>query len=151
MTDAQKMTQTIKEIATAANAPPKKRSTAAQAVLIFPVGRIENRMRKLHGGVTKTRNGVTKRRVGGLAAVRVAAVAEYLMTEVLELSGECATGNKRKRITPRHIMFTVCSDHELAAVWPRSGFRNAGVVPGIHSVLLPKKRAAAGKADAATK
>lgn len=37
------------------------------------------------------------------AAVYCAAAMDYLVAEVMEMSGDCCRENKRKRITPRHI------------------------------------------------
>jgi len=71
--------------------PGKARSI--RAGLQFPVGRISRFLRKGRYGA----------RVGGGAAVYLAAVLEYLAAEILELAGNAALDMKRKRITPRHI------------------------------------------------
>lgn len=41
------------------------------------------------------------------------AVLEYLAEEILELAGTCATQNKKRRITKRHMLFAIRQDEEL--------------------------------------
>jgi histone H2A len=104
-------------------------SRSAKAGLQFPVGRISRYLRK--GGFAK--------RVGGGAPVYLAAVLEYLCAEILELAGNAARDNKKTRIIPRHIQMAVRSDEELNKLLGGVTIASGGVMPNIHSVLLPKK------------
>ena len=104
-------------------------SRSSKAGLQFPVGRISRYLRK--GGFAK--------RVGGGAPVYLAAVLEYLCAEILELAGNAARDNKKTRIVPRHIQMAVRSDEELNKLLGGVTIASGGVMPNIHSVLLPKK------------
>lgn len=70
--------------------------------------------------------------------VYMAAVLEYLVAEVLELSGNAARDNKRQRIIPRHIMMAVRNDSELDSLFKNVTISEGGVIPLIHPQLLPK-------------
>ena len=61
---------------------------------------------------------ILKRRVAVGAPIYLSAVLEYLCAEVLELAGNAARDNKKKLITPRHILLAVGNDDELHRVCP---------------------------------
>ena len=104
-------------------------SRSAKAGLQFPVGRIA---RYLKAGKYATR-------VGAGAPVYLAAVLEYLAAEVLELAGNASRDNKKTRIVPRHIQLAIRNDEELSKLLGTVTIASGGVLPNIHSVLLPKK------------
>lgn len=79
-------------------------------------------------------------RVGSGAPVYLAAVLEYLTAEILELSGNAARDNKKTR----HINLAIRNDEELNKLLSGVTIANGGVLPNIHTVLLPKKKAGAG-------
>jgi histone H2A len=113
----------------------KKQSTSSssKAGLQFPVGRIGRYLR----------NGKYATRMGAGAPVYLAAVLEYLTAEILELAGNAARDNKKTRIIPRHITLAVKNDEELNKLLGGVTIASGGVLPNIHSVLLPKKVASA--------
>ena len=108
---------------------------SAKAGLQFPVGRVARYLRV----------GKYATRIGAGAPVYLAAVMEYLAAEVLELAGNASRDNKKTRIIPRHIQLAVRNDEELSKLLANTTIANGGVLPNIHSVLLPKKSKVAGK------
>ncbi|AEE76410.1 putative histone H2AXb [Arabidopsis thaliana] len=110
----------------------KSTSRSSKAGLQFPVGRIARFLK----------NGKYATRVGAGAPVYLAAVLEYLAAEVLELAGNAARDNKKTRIVPRHIQLAVRNDEELSKLLGDVTIANGGVMPNIHSLLLPKKAGA---------
>ena len=106
-------------------------SRSTKAGLQFPVGRIARFIRKQRVAT----------RIGAGAPVYLAAVLEYLAAEVLELAGNAARDNKKNRIIPRHIQLAIRNDEELSKLLGTVTIAAGGVLPNIHSVLLPKKSA----------
>ena len=104
-------------------------SRSSKAGLQFPVGRIA---RYLKGGKYASR-------LGAGAPVYLAAVLEYLAAEVLELAGNAARDNKKTRIVPRHNQLAIRNDEELSKLLSAVTISAGGVLPNIHTVLLPKK------------
>jgi histone H2A len=107
----------------------KSTSRSAKAGLQFPVGRIGRFLKK----------GKFATRVGAGAPVYLASVLEYLTAEILELAGNAARDHKKTRIVPRHIQLAVRNDEELNKLLGSVTIASGGVLPNIHSVLLPKK------------
>jgi histone H2A len=66
------------------------RSRSSRAGLLFPVGRIRRQLKAVMVG----------QRVGGGSSVYMAAVLEYLTAELLEIAGNYAKNEHKKRITP---------------------------------------------------
>ena len=104
-------------------------TSSTRAGLQFPVGRVRRFLRK----------GNYAERIGAGAPVYLAAVLEYLAAEILELGGNAARDNKRSRIIPRHLQLAIRNDEELNQLLSGVTISQGGVIPFIHTVLLPKK------------
>ena len=103
-------------------------SSSGRAGLQFPVTRIKTKWMKPLASVD---------RVGDTAAVYMAAVLEYLTAEIMELAGNAARDHGKVRITDRHIALAIQNDEELYEMSENMVFAG-GVVPNIHTELLPK-------------
>ena len=101
---------------------------STRAGLQFPVGRLHT--------LLKLR---VKQRIGATAPVYLAAVLEYLVAEVLELSGNAARDNKKCRIIPRHLFLAAANDEELNKLLANVDLAFAGIIPMIHPMLLPNR------------
>lgn len=99
------------------------------SILQFPVGRIHTQLKKCVG---------RKTRVGSKSAVYLAAVLEYLTAEILELAGNACKDFKLRRITPRHVYLAIRGDDELEKLCRDSIIPQSGIIPCIHSALIPK-------------
>ena len=119
----------------------KSQSKSSKAGLQFPVGRMGRFLKK----------GKYATRVGAGAPVYLAAILEYLTAEILELAGNAARDNKKTRIIPRHIQLAVRNDEELNKLFGGVTIAQGGVLPNIHSVLVPKSTSKEPKAPAAPK
>ena len=106
----------------------KSMTKSVKAGLQFPVGRIGRFLKK----------GKYATRVGAGAPVYLASILEYLTAEILELAGNAARDNKKTRIVPRHIQLAVRNDEELNKLFGGVTIAQGGVLPNIHSVLVPK-------------
>lgn len=93
------------------------------------MGRVQRNLKK----------GKYANKIGTTASVYLAAFLEYMVAEILELSGTAAIANKRQRIIPRHILLAVRQDEELSVLLKDVVISEGGVNPHIESVLLPKK------------
>ncbi|CAG8769683.1 40409_t:CDS:1 [Gigaspora margarita] len=107
-----------------------KTTKSVKAGLTFPVSRMGRLLKK----------GRYAERVGAGAPVYLAAVVEYLTAEVLELAGNAARDNKKQRIIPRHLQLAVRNDEELSILLRHVHITEGGVLPNIHSELLPRKK-----------
>ncbi|XP_075248700.1 late histone H2A.1-like [Convolutriloba macropyga] len=107
------------------------KSRSKRADLQFPVSRVHRYLKK----------GNYANHIGYAAPVYLTAVLEYLTAEILELAGNAAKDNKKARIVPRHLQLAVRNDEELNRLLKDVTIAQGGVLPNIHSVLLPKKSA----------
>ena len=107
----------------------KSISKSVRSGLQFPVGRVHRLLKS--GNYSKW--------TGSGAAIYLAAVMEYLSAEILELAGNAARDNKKKRIVPRHLLLAIRNDDELNKLLQGVTISQGGVLPNINAVLLPKK------------
>ncbi|CBY20492.1 unnamed protein product [Oikopleura dioica] len=98
--------------------------------LVFPVFLFKKNMKKMNQNLKLKTVGTP---------IYMTAVVEYLCAEVLELAGNAATDNKKRRIIPRHIQLAIGNDDEMSKLLGDVTIAQGGVLPCIHSVLLPKK------------
>ncbi len=80
-----------------------------------------------------------RRRIGGSTPIYLAGVLEYIVAEILELASNAARDEKRVQITPQHITLAISNDEEISLLLKSGIVLNGGVMPNIHSVLLPAK------------
>ena len=109
---------------------------SARCNLTFGVGRCSSMIRR----------GRYAESIGVGAGIYMAAVLEYITSEIMELAGENCKVEKRQRITPRHIKLAVSNDPELTKMMAETMIAEGGVLPQIHEDLFPKKK---GKKNAA--
>ena len=107
-------------------------SKSVRAGLQFPVSRVHRLLKR----------GNYSKRTGSGAGVYLAAVMEYLAAEILELAGNAARDNKKKRVIPRHLQLAIRNDEELNKLLHGVTIAQGGVLPDIQAVLLPKKSSA---------
>ncbi|VDM93318.1 unnamed protein product [Litomosoides sigmodontis] len=105
------------------------RTKSARAGLQFPVSQIWRSLRQVNFG----------NRVSTTASIFLAAVLQYLVTEILDLACDVAHNNGKKRINARCIQLAVRSDSELDVLLSNVTISRGGVVPNINPALLPKR------------
>merc|ERR1711920_625889 len=99
-------------------------SKSSKAGLQFSVGRITRYLRK----------GRYSERIGAGGPVYLAAVLEYLTSEVIKIAGNAACDNKKTRITPRHIQIALRSDDDFNKLLLNSvTIASGGVLPNNHN------------------
>ncbi len=110
---------------------PTRRTRSQRAGLTLPVSRVQRRLRAAR----------VAPRVSVVAPVYACGALEYLVAELLELAGNVAHANKKKRINPRHLLLAARNDAEFSRLLARVTIPSAGVVPAIHPNLARPKAA----------
>lgn len=109
-------------------------AASARAGLQFAPSRIRKDIMKYNSAHA------CKCRISTGAVIYLASVIEYLVAEILELSGNAARDNKAVRISTTHITMAIHNDQELEELLRRVTLPSSAGKPHIHSVLLPKKQ-----------
>ena len=109
----------------------KQVSRSARAGLSFPVGRIARLLR----------NGRYSQRVGLGAPIYLAAVLEYLVAELLEVSVMVVRENKKNRIIPRYIFLGLKEDEEFNKLFQHTLITASGVKPDAKHAKVAAKDA----------
>lgn len=115
----------------------KPQSSTAKAGLTLSVSRTRRWLKK----------GKYSKRTSSCAGVYLAAVLEYLASEVWEISGDATFDNKKKMITPRFMTLAIRNDHELNKLLAQVTIAQGGVLPGIHPELQMKRRSKLSKSQ----
>jgi len=111
-----------------------RKSRSSRSGLLFPVGKIEQQMR---------RSGIKRRRLGECAPVYLAAVLEYMTAELVEAAGLQAKKakvrtNKKQgvlMISPTHIVQAVGKDEDLSMVLKNVVVPGGGHYQGFNPIL----------------
>ncbi|KAL7270259.1 Histone H2A.2, partial [Rhizina undulata] len=103
---------------------------SSRAGLSFPVGRVKRFLK----------NGKYAKRIGDDAPTYLAAVLEYLTTEILDLAGTAAHDNKKAIIAPRHLQLAIRNDEDFSKLLSNITIPHSGFVHHIHLDLLPNTK-----------
>jgi histone H2A len=109
---------------------PVRITRSQRAGVIFPVGRLHRYLKHSTPFLDISLG----------APIYLAAVLDYLCSEILELAGNTALARKRRRITPRHVNLALQNDAELRILIDRVIIPTGGVYPRMHVALLPAFR-----------
>ena len=108
----------------------KQTSRSSKAGLCFPVGRLARMLKQ----------GRYSQRIGIGAPVYMAAVLEYLVAEILEVSVMVVKQHKKSRIVPRYIFLGLKEDEEFNTLFRQSIITSSGVKPTALSKLKSNKK-----------
>ena len=108
----------------------KQTSRSAKAGLCFPVGRLARMLKQ----------GRYSQRVGIGASVYMAAVLEYLVAEILEVSVMVVKQHKKGRIIPRYIYLGLKEDEEFNTLFRQSIITCSGVKPDALKKIANKSK-----------
>lgn len=103
-------------------------SRSKRAGIEFPVGRVHRHLRE----------GRQPQRVGALAPVYLAAVIQYLTSEVLELATDAAKAVGKKRVSPRHLQLAIANDAALNRLLGGASIIGGGLIPGVNAISMQK-------------
>ncbi|KAJ3833345.1 histone-fold-containing protein [Lentinula raphanica] len=122
--------KSLSKVLLVAGGKKRKITQSLRAGLTFPVSRVRRYLKNMNADKKLTMT----------APVYLAAVLEYLVAELLELSGNACLDHRRKHIKPRHILLAVRNDDEIDRLLQNCHITEGGVIPHIAPVLLLGKR-----------
>ena len=108
----------------------KQVPVSTRAGLIMPVPRFLTMMKR-----DRLQNTITKN-----SAIAMSAAVEYALCEILEIAGNIAQEQNKKRIGNRHILLAIKGDEELNKLFRGITIAEGGVLPHIDQRLLPAKK-----------
>jgi histone H2A len=74
----------------------------------------------------------------------MAAALEYLCADLMDIAGSITRDRRKKRITPRHILYAIKDDRELDELLRDVHVPEGGTRPWLHIALLPAFRPGRG-------
>lgn len=104
----------------------KGQSQSFKSSLVFSVPLVKSMMKRVHPHV----------KIAKCTPVFMAAVLEYVVAEILELSGNVCSDLWRIRITPRCVCLAIFTDCELSILFESGHISKGGVIPFIHASLV---------------
>ena len=107
-----------------------KTSKSQKAGIIFPASRCTTMMRRARLAT----------RMGGDAGVYMAAVLQYVCSEVLLTAGDVAHEKKCKRVKPSHISRAIRNDEEMNKFLNNCQLSAGGSMPNVIKELFPKNK-----------
>ena len=118
------------------------KTLAAKAGVTMPAGRIAGVLRR----------GRYAPRVSPSAAVYMAAVLDYLLTEVCETAAKTVLAKKggARRVTPRALTLAIRHDADLGALLQGVTLSKGGVVPNVAKALERKAKKGGKKSKKAS-
>ena len=108
----------------------KPTSKSQKAGIIFPAARCGTMMRRRR----------LAPRMGGDAGVFLAAVLQYVCSEVLLTAGDVAHEKKKKQLKPHHISRAIRNDEEMNKFLNNCQLSAGGSMPNVIKELFPKNK-----------
>ena len=113
-------------------------SGSKRAGLIFPAGRCNRKIRQGRYALRQSYG----------SGIFMAAILEYLTSEILDLAGNFADQHKKKTISPRHLRLAIGNDNELNKLLCNVHINEGGVIPnsnGTREILWSNLKSAKPK------
>ncbi|CAI5785047.1 histone H2A-beta, sperm-like [Podarcis lilfordi] len=122
-------TESLEEAEPSCHARKPKTSRSCRAGLVFPVSRIERFLRK----------GDYAERIGSGSSVYMAAVLQYLTYDIMDIAGNIAKNDHKRRIAPRHLQRAISDDAELHSLLGGITFPQGNTLPKTKSTASTRR------------